>query len=207
MIKYLSKSFYQGPDVVEIARNLLGKYLFTSINGFETGGRIVEVEAYSGAIDKASHAFPDKVTQRTRVMYEAGGIAYVYFVYGMHHMFNVVTNIEGRADAVLIRAVEPIRGTVLMQERRQLIKTNYQLTGGPARLAQALGIDLTMNQESLHSNKVWLTEGEAIPESEIVVAKRVGVDYAEEDALLPWRFFIKDNEFVSRRNLTSLRAQ
>lgn len=198
MIKYLSKSFYQGPDVVEIARHLLGKYLFSSVNGFETGGRIVEVEAYCGARDKASHAFPDKVTPRTRVMYEAGGIAYVYFVYGMHHMFNVVTNIEGRADAVLIRAIEPIHGTAIMQERRQLTKTDYQLTGGPARLAQALGIDLTMNQASLFSNKVWITEGESISANEIAVTTRVGVDYAEEDALLPWRFFIRDNPFVSR---------
>ena len=199
MLKYLPKSFYLDDDVTQIARNLLGKQLITSINGLETGGKIVEVEAYCGATDRACHAFPDKVTPRTAVMYLPGGIAYVYFVYGMHHMFNVVTNVEGRADAILIRAIEPNIGLETIKRRRGMDFYDFRLTGGPARVAQALGIDISLNKESLQSSRVRIIEGESIHAAEVETSPRIGVDYAGEDALLPWRFFLKANPFVSRK--------
>lgn len=198
-MKYLPKSFYQGDDVTLIARNLLGKQLITVVNGVTTGGIIVETEAYSGATDRACHAFPDKKTARTAVMYLPGGVAYVYFVYGMHHMFNVVTNVAGRADAILIRAIEPTIGLATMKARRGIDLLDYRLTGGPAKTAQALGIDLSFNREDLQGNKVAVIEGVEVAGSALAISPRIGVDYAGEDAQLLWRFYIQDNIFVSRK--------
>ena len=191
-------SLYQDTNVARIARNLLGKQLWTNFNNNLTGGLIVEVEAYCGATDQACHAFPDKKTPRTQIMYESGGVAYVYLVYGMHHLFNIVTNIEGRADAVLIRAIEPAAGERIMQDRRNINQSNKLLTGGPARLTQALGITVAHNKTDLQSNHIWLTEGKRYSDSEIVTSKRIGVEYAGDDALLPWRFHIKNNKYVSK---------
>ena len=191
-------SLYQDTNVVRIARNLIGKQLWTNFNNNLTGGLIVEVEAYCGATDKACHAFPDKKTPRTQIMYESGGVAYVYLVYGMHHLFNIVTNIEGSADAVLIRAIEPVAGERIMQVRRNINQSNKLLTGGPARLTQALGITVAHNKTDLQSNHIWLTEGKRYSDSEIVTSKRIGVEYAGDDALLPWRFHIKNNKYVSK---------
>jgi DNA-3-methyladenine glycosylase len=198
-LKYLPKSFYQGDDVTLIARNLLGKQLITVVNGVTTGGIIVETEAYSGATDRACHAFPDKKTARTAVMYLPGGVAYVYFVYGMHHMFNVVTNVAGRADAILIRAIEPTIGLATMKARRGIDLLDYRLTGGPAKTAQALGIDLSFNREDLQGNKVAVIEGVEVAGSALAISPRIGVEYAGEDAQLLWRFYIQDNIFVSRK--------
>lgn len=198
MSNKLPFSAYQGSDVVQIARNLLGKQLWTNFNNNLTAGLIVEVEAYCGATDKACHAFPDKRTPRTQIMYEPGGVAYVYLVYGMHHLFNIVTNTEGNADAVLIRAIEPVAGEEIMQERRNQRLSNKLLTGGPARLTQALGITVAHNKTDLQSNHIWLTEGKYYPEKEIVTSTRIGVEYAGKDALLPWRFQIKGNKYVSK---------
>ena len=191
-------SYYQGKDVVKIAKKLLGKQLWTNFNHQLCSGTIVEVEAYCGASDRACHAFPDKRTPRTQIMYEPGGVAYVYLVYGMHHLFNIVTNVEGRADAVLIRAIEPLTGEEVMQERRQVNQNNKLLTGGPARLTQALGITLEHNKTSLLSSQIWLAEGKKYTDSQIVASSRIGVEYAGADALLPWRFHIKDNKYVSK---------
>lgn len=191
-------STYQGDNVVEIARNLLGKQLWSNFNNKITAGLIAEVEAYCGATDQACHAYPNKVTPRTKVMYEQGGVAYVYLVYGMHHLFNIVTNVEGRADAVLVRAIEPIVGEEIMKSRRQTHKSNKLLTGGPARLTQAMGITLSHNKTDLLGNQIWLTEGKQYTDNEIIASTRIGVEYAGEDALLPWRFHIKDNKYVSK---------
>lgn len=191
----LPEAFYLNDDVVSVARQLLGKYLFTNIDGKITVGKIVETEAYNGRNDRACHAFHKK-TERNKTMFESGGKAYVYLCYGMHHLFNVVTNVEEQADAVLIRAVEPVYGLEVMQERRGL-KIKYQkLTAGPGTLSQALGIKTKWNGTDLTGEEIWIAKGPAAP-FEIETDVRIGVDYAGEDALLPWRFFIQGNSFVS----------
>ena len=194
----LPKNNYLGRDVVKMARNLLGKKLWTNFNNHLTAGIIVEVEAYCGATDAACHAFPDKKTPRTKIMYETGGLAYVYLVYGMHHLFNIVTNVEGKADAVLIRAIEPFEGEEIMKVRRKRQQRDKLLSGGPARLTQALGITVDDNKTNLQGDKIWLTEGKIYQDKNIVTSTRIGVEYAGEDALLEWRFHIKDNKFVSK---------
>lgn len=194
----LPKEYYLEGDVVKLARSFLGKYLHSSFENRHSVGKIVEVEAYCGASDKASHAFPNKRTPRTETMYKAGGIAYVYLVYGMHHLFNIVTNRAGLADAVLVRAIEPVEGVGAMKQRRRLEQTSKLLSGGPARLSQALGITTQNDATDLSGDKIWITYGELVDESEIVASKRIGVDYAGEDALLPWRFHIRGNKYVSK---------
>ena len=191
-------SLYQDDNVVRVARNLLGKQLWTNFNNKLTAGLIVEVEAYCGATDRACHAFPDKRTPRTQIMYESGGVAYVYLVYGMHHLFNIVTNVEGSADAVLIRAIEPVAGEEEMKDRRNHNQSNKLLTGGPARLTQALGITVENNRTNLQSEQIWLTEGKVYSKNEIITSTRIGVEYAGKDAQLPWRFHIKGNKYVSK---------
>ncbi len=191
-------SFYQDVNVVRVAKDLLGKQLWTNLNNKLTVGLIVEVEAYCGATDQACHAFPEKRTPRTQIMYEAGGVAYVYLVYGMHHLFNIVTNVKGSADAVLIRAIEPIAGEEEMKNRRNHNQSNKLLTGGPARLTQALGITVENNRTNLQSEQIWLTEGKVYSDNEIITSTRIGVEYAGKDALLPWRFHIKGNKYVSK---------
>lgn len=194
----LSKAFYLRDDVVQMARDLIGKYLFTQFDGCVTGGRIVETEAYSGRYDKACHAFL-KRTKRTEIMYEDGGIAYIYLCYGIHHLFNIVTNTEGLADAILIRAVEPTTGLEKMTERRGTDKHKV-LTKGPGALGQAMGFHKSQTGTSLYnSNDMWIANDPNAATPEIVTDRRVGVDYAQEDALLPWRFFEKGNRWVSKK--------
>lgn len=204
MVKYLKnidayeklpKAFYQRPNVVKIAQELLGKVLFTQIDGVITGGRIVETEAYNGREDKACHAYHRR-TPRTEVMYESGGLAYVYLCYGIHHLFNVVTNKAGLADAVLIRAIEPIVGLTSMRERRGVSTT--KITSGPGVLSKALGIQRTMTGTDLLGDEIWISRPLEKSTFEIVTDVRVGVDYAEEHALLPWRFYVDGNSYVSR---------
>lgn len=195
----LPRSFYTRPDVVQISRELLGKYLFTDLDGVLTGGMIVETEAYSGRNDKACHSHLGRRTGRTEIMYHPGGLAYVYLTYGIHYLFNVVTNKEGLADAVLIRGIEPCLGTEFMMERRGLPNPEKRLTAGPGVLSQALGINKKLYGEELTGTKVWVEDrGEMIKEQEILARPRVGVGYAQEDALLPWRFSIKNNQWVSK---------
>ena len=203
----LQKSFYTRSDVVQIARELLGKYLVTNIENKITVGKIVETEAYCGAKDKACHAHLNKKTKRTKIMFEEGGVAYVYLVYGMYKLFNIVTNKYGKADAVLIRAVEPIEGIETMLERRKMEKmkdknSNFKLkrnlTAGPGIMSIAMGIDLSDYGEDLTQNQIWLEDrGEIIKEDKIIASARVNIDYAEEDKDLPWRFRIKDNKWTS----------
>lgn len=194
----LDKLFYQRPDVTKVARDLLGKFLWTNFNNSITTGKIVEVEAYCGAIDKACHAYPDKRTDRTEIMYNEGGFAYVYLVYGMHHLFNIVTNMENLADAVLVRAIEPVEGIELMYKRRNVYRNNKLLTGGPARLTQAMGIDVSYNKTDLTGDTIWITNGVEINSDDIISTSRIGVEYAGEDAFLPWRYYINNNKYVSR---------
>ena len=194
----VTAAFYQNPNVVDIARQLLGKQLWSNIDNKGTTGIIVETEAYCGATDSACHAFPDKRTPRTKIMYQMGGVAYVYLVYGMHHLFNIVTNTQGKADAVLIRAIEPVVGLEAMKNRRGVDKNSKLLTGGPARLSKALGITIVHNKIDLLGDEIWLTEGDEVDEENIISTTRIGVEYAGEDALLKWRFHIKGNKFVSK---------
>jgi len=191
----LPLAFYTNPNVVEVAKQLLGKYLITNIDGNMTAGKIVETEAYNGRNDKACHAY-HKRTPRTEVMYKKGGKAYVYLCYGIHHLFNIVTNEEGLADAVLVRAVEPMMGVEIMQERRGPKVKYKKLSAGPGTLSQALGIHHQYNETSLIEDTIWIVDGNE-HSFEIEADRRVGVDYAGEDALRPWRFFIKGNDFVS----------
>lgn len=192
--------FYQRSDVVQISRDLLGKVLCTYIEGGFTSGIITETEAYCGRGDKACHANNNTRTNRTEIMYRPGGNAYVYLCYGIHHLFNVVTNEKDLADAVLVRAIEPLEGIDIMLQRRGHKQSKPKLTAGPGRMTQALGIT-TNNHDgtNLLSDTIWIEDqGHTLPDSKISATKRIGVDYAGEDAHLPWRFTIKDNNWVSQ---------
>lgn len=190
-------NWYQNTDVVEMARLLLGKVLCSNTNGTITKGMIVETEAYSGDGDKACHANGQRKTSRNAVMFESGGHAYVYLCYGIHHLFNVVTNRAGRADAVLIRALQPIEGIETMFLRRKISKLEKRLTGGPGMLTQAMGISTRHYGYKLNDDVIWIEEG-SVDQSQIIATTRIGVDYAEEDAQKPWRFYIKENPWVSK---------
>ena len=194
----IDRSWYENEDVTEIAKALLGKRLCTRFDGQLTSGLIVETEAYSGTNDKACHANGQKMTKRNKVMFEAGGLAYIYLCYGIHHLFNVVTNVNGTADAVLIRALEPIDGIDVMLKRRKITKIDRRLTAGPGVLSQALGITTDAYGTALDGEKIWLEYGIKIAATDIVETTRIGVDYAEEDALKPWRYYIKENNWVSK---------
>ncbi len=198
--KKLGSSFFQGNDVVLIAEQLLGKVICRNIDGKILKGIITETEAYCGHNDKACHAHLGKFTKRTAVMYKAGGVAYVYLCYGIHHLFNIVTNKEGKADAVLIRAIEPISGIDYMVETRNYKGKIINLASGPGKLTQALSIDKRLNNENLvESDALWIEEGvDDLSTDQIIRSKRIGIDYAEEDAELPWRFYLKENNSVSR---------
>src|SRR5882762_4146690 len=192
----LPESFYIRRNVTTIARQLLGKILTTKINNLITGGMIVETEAYSYK-ERGCHAFKGR-TQRNEVMFEQGGKAYVYLCYGVHEMFNVVTNKTGKADAILIRALEPVSGIEIMQDRMG-VNSSKRITSGPGKLTRALGIDRKLNGEELKKNIIWIEDkGIQIKQTAIVRSARIGIDYAGEDALLPWRFTIKGNKWISK---------
>ncbi|MES2418894.1 MAG: DNA-3-methyladenine glycosylase [Bacteroidota bacterium] len=197
----LPYSFYQQDDVVSIATQLLGKQLFTLVDGKLTGGTIVETEAYNGITDKASHAYGSRFTPRTATIYEDGGIAYVYLCYGMHYLFNIVVAGKGNPLAILIRGIEPVTGLSTMLARRNMQQLAPRITAGPGSLSKALGIDKTLNAKDLQGDQIWIEDnGIHIKPQQIVVSPRVGVDYAEEHALLPWRFYLQGNKFVSKPN-------
>jgi len=195
----LSQAFYLNDNVTEVAKHLLGKVLCVNINGSILSGKIVETEAYSYK-EKACHAYNARYTKRTEVLFMEGGTAYVYLCYGIHKLFNVVTNVEGVAEAVLIRALEPVDNVKMMQENRKMIK-NTALTSGPGKLSQAMGINLDHNRQSLTKSNVWI-EDRRLDVGQVEKTPRIGVAYAMEDALLPWRFIEKDNPFVSKGNNT-----
>ena len=196
----LPPSFYQRANVVQISRALLGKYLLADIDGEVTGGMIVETEAYSHVGDRACHSHLNRRTTRTEVMYRPGGVAYVYKVYGFHYLFNMITNVADKPDAVLVRAIEPTLGLDVMQQRRNLSGVIPRLTAGPGMLTQALGITKAHYGIPLTTGEtIWLEDrGVTIDEDHIVASPRVGIAYAGEDALLPWRFRIRDSRWTSK---------
>jgi DNA-3-methyladenine glycosylase len=194
----LPREFYTRSNVVTVARELLGKLLVVPArNGTRVSGKVVEVEAYRGPQDRAAHSFGGRRTQRTETMYRIGGTAYVFFVYGMYYQFNVVTNVVDIPHAVLVRAVEPVEGIELMRRRRHG-QTDHNLTNGPGKLSIAMAIDRKLDAADLLGDRVWLEEGQNLPRSKIASGPRIGIDYAEEWIHKPWRFWIKDNSFVSR---------
>ena len=199
-MKKLSASFYKRENVLQIARELLGKVLVTKWNGIITSGRIVEVEAYNGVVDKASHAVGGRRTNRNEIMYADGGVAYVYLCYGIHHLFNVVTNSKETPHAILIRALEPIKGINEMLLRTGKKKPDNILTKGPGNLSKALGITTVQSGISLLSKELFIgDDGVVFDKNEVAASPRIGVEYAGKDALLPYRFFIKGNPFISGR--------
>jgi DNA-3-methyladenine glycosylase len=195
----LPTSFFHHTDVVTLARELIGKILVTEMEGIRTSGIIVETEAYRGADDRACHAFNYRPTASTETMFKSGGHAYVYLCYGIHPLFNIVTNAESEPDAVLIRAVQPADGIEWIRERRPRVK-DQKLGSGPGCVTKALGIDRTQNGKLLiPSEGIWLEENTLAPNGFSVEARtRIGVDYAGEDAKRLWRFVMAGNPCVSK---------
>ena len=193
----LPLEFFRRENTLQLAKDLLGCTLYTKIEGRITAGMITETEAYLGATDKASHAYNGLKSQRTTTMFEAGGIAYVYLCYGLHYLFNVVTHQKNVPHAVLIRAIEPTIGVEVMQLRRGN-KSLPTLTNGPAKLTQALGINKSHNSISLVDDTIWIAPARHV-KKEIVTTTRIGVDYAQEDALLPYRFYLANSSFISKK--------
>ena len=195
----ISKSYYLNSDTLELAKNFLGKKLISNINSNLTSGIIVETEAYLGITDRASHAYNNKITKRTKPMYEEGGIAYIYLCYGAHHLFNIVTHKKGIPHAILIRAIEPLDGIDVMLKRRNIKSLKQELTNGPGKLTQALGITTKHNSIALVGNKIWIEKiGDNIKKKDILSIPRMGVDYAGRDAELPYRFYLKNNKWASK---------
>ena len=194
----LQRSFYDRPDVTAIAKELLGKIIITYFDDQFTSGRIVEAEAYNGAVDRASHAYGNRRTARTEVMFGKPGSAYVYLCYGIHHLFNVVTNREEVPHAVLIRAIEPLQGIEIMQERTRKKVLDNTLTRGPGNVSKALGIFTSHTGFDLSESEIKIADdGLRYRKKDIIITSRIGVEYAGPDALLPYRFIVKDNPYVS----------
>ncbi len=191
----LTKVFYLQEDVVQIAKDLLGKCLCTNFDGTITSGIITETEAYAGIADKASHAYGNRRTQRTEIMYQEGGIAYVYLCYGIYSLFNVVTNVSNIPHAVLIRGIQPVEGFEKIKERYQQKDLGKYLLNGPGKLTKALGIHYSHTAMGLQGNQIWIEDRQyVVKENNVIVSTRIGVDYAKEDALLPYRFLLKNHE-------------
>ena len=191
----LKASYYLNPDVVFLAKDLIGKTLCTRINNVLTCGIITETEAYAGVNDKASHAYNGRRTNRTETMYSKGGVSYVYLCYGIHKLFNVVTNVKGIPHAILIRAIHPTIGIEEIIERRG-IKLSKNLCVGPGKVTQALGLDLVHNNSPLTGKEIWIQDdGIKIKASDINTGPRIGVDYAGEDAKLPYRFWTTNYDY------------
>lgn len=196
----LPLDYYLHHDVLFLSRDLLGKVLMTNIDGKITGGIIVETEAYRGPEDRASHASAGRRTNRNEVMYARGGYAYIYLCYGIHNLFNIVTNAKDIPHAILIRAIEPIQGIETMLIRRGKEKLQRTLTAGPGALSQALGINLNHNGMLLTGPEIWLEDrGMNYSPEQVVMRPRIGIDYAGEDAFLPWRFCVKGSPWLSKK--------
>jgi len=203
-MKKLERSFYNRPTL-DVAKDLLGKIIVKKENDRQISCRIVEVEAYIGRIDKAAHCYNNKRTPRTEVMFGKSGVAYVYLIYGMYHCLNIVTEEEGEAAAVLIRAVEPVEGlpqmvknrynkTVEEIKKRELIN----LTSGPGKLCRAMAITMEDNKKDLCGDELFLIEENSPAPFDIVTTKRINIDYAEEAIDFPWRYYIANNPFISK---------
>ncbi len=199
LLKQLPISFYERADVVTIARELLGKIVQTRIDGKLTSGRIVETEAYVAHTDRASHAYAGRRTSKNEHMYHPGGTTYVYICYGMHQMLNIVTNARYIPDAVLIRAIEPLKGVNVMLERTGKLTAGHTLTRGPGNVGKALGITKADSGKNIlkSSIRIYADKDSDIPDSMVASSRRIGVESAGKDALLPYRFYIRRNRNVS----------
>ena len=194
----LLKDFYTRGDVTLVARELLGKVLCTEIDGVLTSGMIVDTEAYSQR-ERSCHAFGGKRTARTEIFYNDGGLSYVYLCYGIHYLFNVITNTADVADAVLIRALEPLDGIDTMLERRGMHQIEHRIAAGPGSVSRAMGIDKSHNGLDMTHREIWIEDrGISYKKAQIIASPRVGVDYAGEDAKLPWRYRLKDSPWTSK---------
>ncbi len=194
----LPVDYYVNEDVLFLARDLIGKVLYTSVDNKICGAIITETEAYAGETDRASHAYGGRRTARTETMYKQGGVAYVYLCYGMYHLFNVVTNKAGVPHAVLIRAVFPYHNTAVILQRRKAKKWHKNLLNGPGKLTLGIGISVKDNATDLTGNKIWIEDkGINVPEDKIRITPRIGVDYAGSDAQLPYRFVVEDYSIFS----------
>ena len=195
----LERDFFTRTDTLGVARDLLGKLLVVpTSDGRRVSGMIVETEAYLGEIDKAAHSYGGRRTARNEITYADGGHVYVFFVYGMYYQLNLVTGLVDHPHVVLIRAVEPVDGIEIMRERRGEMK-DKNLTSGPGKLCIAFGITRDLNGEDLMGDRIWVEGHRDLKKSEIASGPRVGIDYAEEFVDEPWRFWVKGNEFVSKR--------
>lgn len=201
----IEKEFYKN-GAIDIAKNILGDYLIREVDGRKIKSMIVETESYVGAIDKACHAYNYKRTERTKPLFQEGGIAYVYFIYGLYHCFNIVTNISGEPEAVLIRAIEPLDNLDYISNIRfnknynELSKTQKKnLTNGPSKLCSALKITKNDNYKKLYVHGDLYIERNLNKNFEVVTTKRIGIDYAEEAKDFLWRFYIKDNMYISKK--------
>jgi len=198
-LRRLPERFFLRTNTVRVASDLLGKLLVVpAADGSRVSGMIVETEAYLGIEDKAAHSYGGRRTPRNEITYAEGGHVYVFFVYGMYYQLNLVTGPAGQAHVILIRGVEPVEGIEIMRERRGPMP-DKNLTSGPGKLAIALGIDRSYNGEHLSGDRIWVEEYRNLKKSEIASGPRVGIDYAEEFIKMPWRFWVSDNSFVSRR--------
>jgi len=197
-MRKLPREFYLSKNTAKIARDLLGKLLVVpDETGRRVSGMIVEVEAYVGKADRAAHSFGGRRTARNEVMYGGGGHVYVFFVYGMYYQLNVVTGPAEHPHAILIRGIEPVEGIEVMRERRgEMKETN--LTSGPGKLSIAFGVTRDLNGADLTDDRIWLEEYRSFSKKQIEIGKRIGIDYAGEDAEKPLRFWVKENPFVSK---------
>jgi DNA-3-methyladenine glycosylase len=197
-MKKLSIQFYKRTDVILIAKELIGKIIVTNFDGLITSGRIVETEAYIGLTDRASHSHGGKRTARNEHMYANAGTTYVYISYGMHHLFNVVTNEKDVPDAVLVRAVEPLKGIDIMLKRTGKLKLDNSLTKGPGNTAKALGISKINSGINLLKNEIYIADdGFVVVHDQVGISRRIGVEGAGDAAALPYRFYLKGNKYVS----------
>lgn len=195
----LPREFYTREDTLQIARELLGKLLVVIVeNGRRVSGTIVETEAYLGEIDRAAHSFGGRRTPRNEITYGKGGHVYVFFIYGMYYQLNFVTGRVDHPHVVLIRGIEPVEGIEVMRERRGQMP-DKNLTSGPGKLCIAFDIDRELNGEDLLGDRVWLEDHKTFADNEIAAGRRIGIDYAQEYAEKPWRFWVKNNPFVSKK--------
>ncbi len=193
----LRPEFFQRP-AIEVAKDLLGKYLVRNFSEGKVMVKIVETEAYLGIDDPASHSYQGKITSRNKVMYQPGGVFYVYKIYGIYYCLNVVVNKKDIPQAVFIRAAQPVSGIEIIMKKRGM-RDIKKLCNGPGRLTQALGINLDFYGLKVSNTKLYFLDGEKISKKEIVSAPRVNIDYAGEAKNLPLRFYIKNNPFISRK--------
>ncbi|MBL4704446.1 MAG: DNA-3-methyladenine glycosylase [Flavobacteriales bacterium] len=193
----LPSKYFQNEDVVFLAKDLIGKVLCSYISGKFTSGIITETEAYNGVVDKACHAYGNRRTKRTETMYTSGGVTYVYLCYGIHHLFNVVTSVKNDPKAILIRGIQPLDGLSHILDRRGKTKLTPKIASGPGTMSQALGIKTAHNAMDLQSESIWIEDrGIQILRENIQSTPRIGIDYAHEDILLPYRFVLNKGSII-----------